>query len=125
MGVAYQACDVWHSLGCQSMNDSPYLLSSNQWPTWPLMGKCDLTRLSSTASLTDYLDLRCADLPIAGCAAGFAALGIRRLGVWLWHDRPMVDLCATCQRHGCLIRRRATWWILGTTRGAWMPGSTP
>jgi len=45
MGVAYQACDVWYSLGCQSMNDSPYLPSSNQWPIWPLMGKCDLTYL--------------------------------------------------------------------------------
>ena len=103
MGVAYQACDVWHNSGCQSMNDSPYLPSSNQWPTWPLMGKRDLAHLNCTAPLTGYLDFWCADLPIAEHAAGFAALGSRCLGVWLWRDRLMVDLCATCQRHGCLI----------------------
>jgi hypothetical protein len=82
MGVACQACDVWHGLGCQSMNDSPYLPSSNQWPTWPLTGKRDLPRLSSTASLTGYLGVWCAGLPIAGRTAGFAALGIRCFGAW-------------------------------------------
>jgi len=33
----------------------------------------------------------------------FARLGIRRLDVWLWRERPMADLYAECQRHNCIL----------------------
>ena len=53
--------------------------------------------------LTGYLDFWFADLPIVERVERFAALGIRRLDVWLWRERPMADLWAECQRHGCLL----------------------
>lgn len=53
--------------------------------------------------LTGYLDFWFTDLPIVERVARFAALGIRRLDVWLWRERPMAGLYAECLRHGCLI----------------------
>lgn len=52
---------------------------------------------------TGYLDFWFRDLPVEARVAKFAALGIRRLDVWLWRDRPMAEIHAECQRHGCLI----------------------
>jgi hydroxypyruvate isomerase len=53
--------------------------------------------------LTGYLDFWFRDVPIAERVARFAALGVRRLDVWEWRNRPMADIHAECQRHGCLI----------------------
>jgi hydroxypyruvate isomerase len=53
--------------------------------------------------LTGYLDFWFTELPIVERVERFAALGIRRLDVWLWRERPMADIYAECQRHGCLI----------------------
>jgi len=53
--------------------------------------------------LTGYLDFWFTHLPIVERVERFAALGIRRLDVWLWRERPMADLYAECQRHACLI----------------------
>jgi hydroxypyruvate isomerase len=52
---------------------------------------------------TGYMDFWFRNLPILERVERFAALGIRRLDVWLWRERPMADLYAECQRHGCLI----------------------
>ncbi len=53
--------------------------------------------------LTGYLDFWFTDLPIVERVARFADLGIRRLDVWLWRERPMADIYAECRRHGCTI----------------------
>ncbi len=53
--------------------------------------------------LTGYLDFWFTDRPIVERVAPFAALGIHRLDVWLWRERPMADIFAECQRHGCRI----------------------
>jgi hydroxypyruvate isomerase len=53
--------------------------------------------------LTGYLDFWFTELPIVERVARFAALGIHRLDVWLWRERPMADLYTECQRHGCII----------------------
>jgi hydroxypyruvate isomerase len=53
--------------------------------------------------LTGYLDFWFRDMPIAERVSRFAALGVRRLDVWLWRERPMADLYAECQRHGCTL----------------------
>jgi hydroxypyruvate isomerase len=53
--------------------------------------------------LTGYLDFWFADLPIVERVERFAALGIRRLDVWLWRERPMADIHAECLRHGSVI----------------------
>jgi hydroxypyruvate isomerase len=53
--------------------------------------------------LTGYLDFWFTDLPIVERVERFAALGIGRLDVWLWRERPMADLYAECQRHGCIL----------------------
>ena len=53
--------------------------------------------------LTGYLDFWYQDLPIVERVERFAGLGIRRLDVWLWRERPMADLYAECQRHGCIL----------------------
>lgn len=52
---------------------------------------------------TGYLDFWFTDLPIEQRVARFAALGITRLDVWLWRERPMSDIYAECQTHNCLI----------------------
>lgn len=52
---------------------------------------------------TGYLDFWFRQVPIVERVERFAALGIRRLDVWLWRERPMADLYAECQRHNCLI----------------------
>jgi len=52
---------------------------------------------------TGYLDFWFKDLPIVERVEKFAALDIRRLDVWLWRERPMADIYAECQRHGCII----------------------
>lgn len=52
---------------------------------------------------TGYLDFWFRDLPIVERVEKFAALGIQRLDVWLWRERPMADLFAECQRHGCIL----------------------
>ncbi len=53
--------------------------------------------------LTGYLDFWFRGLPIVERVERFAALGIRRLDVWLWRERPMAELYAECRRHGCLL----------------------
>jgi len=53
--------------------------------------------------LTGYLDFWFRDLPIVERVERFAALGIRRLDVWSWRERPMADLYAECRRHGCIL----------------------
>ena len=53
--------------------------------------------------LTGYLDFWFTDLPIVERVGRFAALGIRRLDVWLWRERPMADIYAECRRHACII----------------------
>jgi hydroxypyruvate isomerase len=53
--------------------------------------------------LTGYLDFWFTDLPIVERVERFAALGLWRLDVWLWRERPMADIYAECQRHGCII----------------------
>jgi hydroxypyruvate isomerase len=53
--------------------------------------------------LTGYLDFWFTDLPIVERVEKFAALGIRRLDIWLWRERPMADIYAECQRRGCII----------------------
>jgi len=50
--------------------------------------------------LTGYLDFWFTDAPIVQRVEQFAALGIRRLDVWLWRERPMAELAAECQRCG-------------------------
>ena len=52
---------------------------------------------------TGYLDFWFPEFPLAERVGKFAALGIRRLDVWLWRVAPMADLYAECQRHGCVI----------------------
>lgn len=52
---------------------------------------------------TGYLDFWFTDRPIVERVEQFAALGIRRLDVWLWRERPMAELFSECQRHACLI----------------------
>jgi hydroxypyruvate isomerase len=52
---------------------------------------------------TGYMDFWFRDVPIVERVERFAALGIRRLDVWLWRERPMADIYAECQRHGCII----------------------
>jgi hydroxypyruvate isomerase len=52
---------------------------------------------------TGYLDFWFTDLPIVQRVEKFAALGIRRLDVWLWRERPMAELAAECRRNGCIL----------------------
>jgi len=52
---------------------------------------------------TGYLDFWFKDTPIVERAEKFAALGIRRLDVWLWRERPMAQIYAECKRVGSLI----------------------
>lgn len=52
---------------------------------------------------TGYLDFWFKDLPIVERVEKFAELDIHRLDVWLWRERPMADIFAECQRHGCII----------------------
>jgi hydroxypyruvate isomerase len=52
---------------------------------------------------TGYLDFWFGDVPIVERVAKFAALGIRRMDVWLWRERPMAEIYSECQRHGCII----------------------
>ncbi len=52
---------------------------------------------------TGYLDFWFTDLPIVERVERFAAMGITQLDVWLWRERPMADLYAECQRHGCML----------------------
>jgi hydroxypyruvate isomerase len=52
---------------------------------------------------TGYLDFWFKDTPIVERVEKFAALGIRRLDVWLWRERPMAEIFAECQRVGSLI----------------------
>jgi hydroxypyruvate isomerase len=53
--------------------------------------------------LTGYLDFWFQEYPIVERVERFARLGIRRLDVWLWRERPMADLYAECQRNGCIL----------------------
>ncbi len=53
--------------------------------------------------LSGYLDFWFRNVPIVERVEKFAALGIRRLDVWLWRERPMAELAAECQRHGCIL----------------------
>ncbi len=53
--------------------------------------------------LTGYLDFWFTDLPVVERVERFAALGIQRLDVWLWRERPMADIHTECQRHDCVI----------------------
>jgi hydroxypyruvate isomerase len=53
--------------------------------------------------LTGYLDFWFRDYPIVERVERFARLGVRRLDVWLWRERPMADLYAECQRHNCIL----------------------
>jgi hydroxypyruvate isomerase len=53
--------------------------------------------------LTGYLDFWFKDRPVIERVEAFVQLGIRRLDVWLWRERPMADLYAECQRHGCIL----------------------
>ena len=53
--------------------------------------------------LTGYIDFWFTDLPIAERVQRFASLGVRRLDVWAWRDRPMAEIASECQRHDCLI----------------------
>ncbi len=52
---------------------------------------------------TGYLDFWFRDLPIAERVGKFAALGIKRLDVWLWRERPMSEIYAACLAHDCMI----------------------
>lgn len=52
---------------------------------------------------TGYLDFWFTDRPIVERVEPFTALGIRRLDVWLWRERPMADLYAECRRHDAMI----------------------
>ncbi len=54
-------------------------------------------------TFTGYLDFWFTDRPIVERVAPFAQLGIRHLDVWLWRERPMADLYAECERHGCRL----------------------
>ena len=53
--------------------------------------------------LTGYLDFWFRDAPIVERIARFHSLGIRRLDVWLWRERPMEEIHAECRRLGMLI----------------------
>ena len=53
--------------------------------------------------LTGYLDFWFTRFAIVERVDKFAALGIRRLDVWLWRERPMADIYAECKRVGGLI----------------------
>jgi hypothetical protein len=53
--------------------------------------------------LTGYIDFWFTDLPIVERVERFAVLGIHQLDVWLWRERPMVDIYAECQRHDCIV----------------------
>jgi hydroxypyruvate isomerase len=53
--------------------------------------------------LTGYLDFWFTDLPIVERVARFAAMGIRRLDVWMWREHPMADIYAECRRNDCII----------------------
>ena len=52
---------------------------------------------------TGYLDFWFKDTPIVERVEKFAGLGIRRLDVWLWRERPMAEIYAECKRVGSLI----------------------
>lgn len=53
--------------------------------------------------LTGYLDFWFTGLPIVERVEKFARLGIRRLDVWLWRERPMAEIYQECKRLGSLI----------------------
>ena len=53
--------------------------------------------------LTGYLDFWFRDLPIVERVAEFDRLGIGRLDVWLWRERPMAEIYAECRQRGMLI----------------------
>lgn len=52
---------------------------------------------------TGYLDFWFRDLPIEARVEKFAALGIHRLDVWLWRERPMEAIYQECRANGCVI----------------------
>jgi hydroxypyruvate isomerase len=52
---------------------------------------------------TGYLDFWFKDNPIVERVEKFAALGIHRLDVWLWRERPMAEIFTECKRVGSLI----------------------
>ena len=53
--------------------------------------------------LTGYLDFWFRDLPIVERVERFHRLGIRRLDVWLWRDRPMDEIYRECRQRGMII----------------------
>ena len=53
--------------------------------------------------LTGYLDFWFRDLPIVERIQHFERLGIRRLDVWLWRERPMAEIYAECKQRGMII----------------------
>lgn len=53
--------------------------------------------------LTGYLDFWFRDLPIVARIGRFHDLGIRRVDVWLWRERPMREIFAECRRLGMRI----------------------
>lgn len=52
---------------------------------------------------TGYLDFWFKDTPIVERVEKFAHMGIHRLDVWLWRERPMAEIYAECKRVGSLI----------------------
>ena len=53
--------------------------------------------------LTGYLDFWFRDLPIVERIQHFERLGIRRLDVWLWRERPMAEIYAECKQRDMII----------------------
>jgi hydroxypyruvate isomerase len=53
--------------------------------------------------LTGYLDFWFRDLPIVERIQHFERLGIHRLDVWLWRERPMAEIYAECKQRGMII----------------------
>ena len=47
--------------------------------------------------LTGYLDFWVPRLPNVERIQHFQRLGIRRLDVWLWRERPMAEIYAECK----------------------------
>lgn len=52
---------------------------------------------------TGYLDFWFQQYPIVERVEKFAALGIRRLDVWLWRERPLAEIYAACKQVGSCI----------------------
>jgi len=53
--------------------------------------------------LTGYLDFWFRDLPLVERVERFQRLGIRRLDLWLWRERPVADIYAECRRRGMIL----------------------